>query len=93
METNHDNERLDEAKMGVIARADTPDSEAKMASIDVGRTIRGLTTERENEIRSIILDATIQDLKRVAKLYLSDFSTASRVVITGKQNRAECENM
>ena len=93
MENNHAEERLDEAKIGVIAKIDTPSSPAKEAIADAMMHLRGYTKEIQNRERAKILDATIDDLKRIAREYLSDLTNASRVVITGKQNREECEKM
>lgn len=93
LENDHDEERLDEAKIGVIARVDTPKSPASSAFADAMYEIMGYTDEIQNRERAKVLDATIGDLKNVAKKYLSDLSRASRVVITGKQNREICEKM
>lgn len=87
LENEHETERLDEAKMGVIARVDAPASPAKDAIADAINTIKGYTRDDANRERKIILEATIDDLKRVTKKYLMNLSEASRVVITGKQNR------
>lgn len=93
LENNHDEERLSEAKIGVIARADVPKSPAAEAQSDVSASFSRITREDENRVRGIILDATIDDLKKLAKKYFSNFREASRVVITGKQNRSECEKL
>ena len=93
LESDHAEERLDEAKIGVIAKIDTPSSPAKEALADAILRLRGYTKETQNRNRTKILDATIDDLKRIAREYLSDLTSASRVVITGKQNREECEKM
>lgn len=93
LENDHAEERLDEAKIGVIAKIDTPSSPAKEALADAILRLRGYTKETQNRNRTKILDATIDDLKRIAREYLSDLTSASRVVITGKQNREECEKM
>lgn len=93
LETEHDNARLDEAKIGVIAKIDTPSSPANEAFADAIDYIKHYTIDIQNRERQTILDATIDDLKRIAKLYLSNLENASRVVITGKQNRAEVEKM
>ena len=93
LENDHAEERLDEAKIGVIAKIDTPSSPAKEALADAILRLRGYTKEAQNRNRTKILDATIDDLKRIAREYLSDLTSASRVVITGKQNREECKKM
>lgn len=93
LETEHDEERLDEAKIGVIAKIDTPSSPAQEAMSDAMQYLKNYDKETQNAERQKILDASIDDLKRIAREYLSDFSKASRVVITGKQNREECEKL
>ena len=93
LETEHNEERLDEAKIGVIAKADTPSSPAQEALSDIFSHISGFTKDIRDEKRQIILDAQISDLQRIAKEYFSDFSIANRVVITGKQNAEIVEKM
>lgn len=70
MENDHDTEKLDEAKIGVIARADAPSSPAKEAKRDAIQKIQNISDEDRNIARSTILNATIDDLKRVARTYL-----------------------
>lgn len=93
MENDHDEEKLNEAKIGVIARADTPSSPAKEAKRDAIQKIQNISDEDRNTARATILNATIDDLKRVAHTYLSDLESASRVVITGKQNEEIVKKM
>lgn len=93
LENDHDEEKLNEAKIGVIARADTPSSPAKEAKRDAIQKIQNISDEDRNTARATILNATIDDLKRVAHTYLSDLESASRVVITGKQNEEIVKKM
>lgn len=93
LENDHDEERLDEAKIGVIARVDAPQSPSSSAFADAFYELTGYTNEIQNRERAKVLDATIDDLKNLAKKYLMNLQDASRVVITGKQNREICEKM
>lgn len=93
LNTDHEIERLDEAKMGIIASLDTPKMPAQDALSDAIRHLKGYSDEQRNYERQKVLDATIDDLKRITKAYLSDWSQANRVVITGKQNREIVEKM
>lgn len=87
-------EKLDEAKMGLIAGVDTPNTPAQDALWDfLKKSLKNIPDGYEDSIRKKILSATTTDLKRVAKTYLSDLSHASRVVITGKQNEAILKKM
>ena len=70
LENNHDEERLDEAKIGVIAKIDTPNSPAENAFISAMMEIRGISRETQNAEREKILSASIDDLKNIAKKYL-----------------------
>lgn len=93
LENNHDSRLLDEAKIGVIAKADVPGSPVKEAFWSYSNNLKWITDEIRDNYRKIILDANFEDLKRVARDYLSDFSLANRVVITGKQNKNIVEKL
>lgn len=86
LNTDHDKNLLDQAKMWVIAKMDTPSSPVREAFASYMSNIQWITDEIRNKHRKIILEATFEDLKNIVKNYLSDLSKASKVVITGKQN-------
>lgn len=93
LENEHDPLRLEEAKLGIFATLDRPASVAAEAKEDFKRNIYGYTKEIRNARREALLAVTIDDLKRVAQAYISDFDSASRVVITGDAERKTVESL
>lgn len=79
--------------MGIIAAADKPKMPFYNALSDFMMHLKNISYEEKDKRRKIVLGATFSDLKRVAREYLSEWNSASFVVITGKQNREMVEKM
>lgn len=87
-ETKHDAESLEQAILGVISHIDKPRSPAGEAKGDYHSTLFGRTRAHRERFRSNILSVTIDDLVRVAELYLKP-ENASFGVISQSSNRAK----
>jgi hypothetical protein len=77
----HEYQQLEEAILGVISSIDKPGSPAGEAKQAFHNELFGRTAQARKQFRSEILDVTLDDLKRVAKLYLLP-EKASIAVIT-----------
>lgn len=77
----HDQQKLEEAILGVISGIDKPSSPAGEAKDAFQNALFGRTPEKRRHYRSRILKVTIDDLKRVAQSYLQP-EKASTAVIT-----------
>ncbi|MCV6620335.1 MAG: insulinase family protein [Cellvibrionaceae bacterium] len=78
--TEHDEQALEEAILGVISAIDKPSSPAGEAKQDFHARLHGRSPEVREDFRQRILKVTIADLQRVAQSYLKP-ERASTVVI------------
>ncbi|GAA6153601.1 insulinase family protein [Pseudoteredinibacter isoporae] len=78
--TEHDEQALEEAVLGVISALDKPSSPAGEAKQDFHARLHGRSPEIREDFRQRILKVSIADLQRVAKTYLRS-ELASTVVI------------
>ncbi|MGD8570354.1 MAG: insulinase family protein [Gammaproteobacteria bacterium] len=77
----HDNQKLEEAILGVIGGIDKPSSPAGEAKDAFQNALFGRTPEKRQYYRSRVLKVRMEDLKRVAETYLQP-DIASTAVIT-----------
>ena len=91
-ETKHDAESLEQAILGVISHIDKPRSPAGEAKGDYHSTLFGRTREHRERFRSSILKVTLDDLVRVAELYLKP-ENASFGVVSQSSNKARLLEM
>jgi Zn-dependent M16 (insulinase) family peptidase len=85
-ESEHEDEALEQAILGVISHIDKPRSPAGEAKGDYHSTLFGRTREHRERFRSNVLKVTLQDLIRVADLYLKP-ENASVGVISQSSNK------
>jgi Zn-dependent M16 (insulinase) family peptidase len=83
LESDHDEQKLEEAILGVVSSIDKPGSPAGEAKQAYHSSLFGRTPAQRRKIRSRILQVTIDDLKRVAEKYLLD-KQASIAVVTSQ---------
>ncbi|MFT3931452.1 MAG: insulinase family protein [Spongiibacteraceae bacterium] len=88
LETEHDPEQLEQAILGVMGSLDKPGSPAGEAKHDFHNNLFGRTTEQQRRFRARILGTTLDDLKRVAKMYLKS-ELASIAVVTNEQGKQQ----
>jgi len=81
LENEHEYRQLEEAILGVIGSMDKPGSPAGEAKNAYHNELHGRTREKLQQFRQGVLKVTIEDLKRVAELYLKN-GQASIAVIT-----------
>ena len=91
LENNHDDEKLTEAIMGIISGMDKPGSPAGEAVKSCFANLHGRTKAWQQSLREQILSVTIDDLKRVANLYLKDKTPARAVIAPIEQEQAIAE--
>lgn len=84
LETDHDEQKLEEAILGVVSSIDKPGSPAGEAKQAFHSALFGRSPEQRRAFRARILKVTIADLKRVASTYLLD-TEASVAVVTNQQ--------
>ena len=89
LENDHDEQKLEEAILGVVSSIDKPGSPAGEAKQAFHSSLFGRTPEQRRKVRSRILQVTLDDLKRVAKTYLLD-AEASVAVVT---SQAQAESL
>ncbi|GGB90950.1 peptidase M16 [Marinobacterium zhoushanense] len=87
-ETEIDPLKLEEAVLGVISSIDKPGSPAGEAKQTYHASLFGRTPEQRQKFRQEILGVGIDDLKRVAQLYLKP-ENASVAVVTSSKGAAE----
>ncbi len=85
LETDHDEEPLEQAILGVISGLDKPVSPAGEAKQEFHNSLFGRTHEQRREFRERVLNVSMDDLKRVTKTYLKP-ELASMAVITSSAN-------
>ena len=89
LENDHEQEKLEEAIMGVVSSFDKPSSPAGEAKNAFHSALFGRTPEQRQAFRKKILTVTIEDLKQVAKTYLKG-TESSQVVLS---NQATLDQM
>ncbi len=85
LETDHEEEQLEQAILGVISSLDKPGSPAGEAKQSFHNSLFGRTHEQRSAFRQRVLKVTLDDLKRVTSRYLTPES-ASIAVITSQAN-------
>ncbi|MFT6644010.1 MAG: Zn-dependent M16 (insulinase) family peptidase [Patiriisocius sp.] len=79
---------IEEAILGIVSSIDAPGSPAGEARQSFHQSLFGRTAEHRDNIRRQIIETTVEDVKRVAELYL--ISESSKAVVT--HNRAKLVN-
>ncbi len=85
LDNDHDEQKLEEAILGVVSSIDKPGSPAGEAKQAYHSSLFGRTPEQRRKIRSRILQVTIDDLKRVAEKYLLNAEPSVAVVTSQAQ--------
>jgi presequence protease len=85
-EEDHDAQELEESILGVIGQLDRPRSPAGAARHAFHNHLFGRTPEQRSRFRERILAVTLDDMKRVARTWLTP-DRASTAVITSHDNR------
>jgi len=85
-EEDHDAQELEESILGVIGQLDRPRSPAGAARHAFHNQLFGRTPEQRSRFRERVLAVTIDDMKRVARTWLTP-DKASTAVITSHENR------
>lgn len=88
----HEESRLEEAVLGVISSIDKPGSPAGEAKQTYHAELYGRTREKREKFRNRVLEVTIDDLKRVAKTYLTE-NKASIAIITNPDKAAKLDKL
>lgn len=89
-ETDHGYQELEESVLGMISQLDKPRSPAGEARHDFHSRLFGRTPEQQARFRERVLAVTVEDLKRVARDWLSP-EKASTAVITSHDRRTIVE--
>jgi Zn-dependent M16 (insulinase) family peptidase len=85
LNTEHDEEQLEQAILGVISSLDKPSSPAGEAKQNFHSNLFGRTLEQRRRFRQQILNVSLEDLKRVTATYLKP-ELASVAVVTNQAN-------
>ncbi|PID41572.1 MAG: peptidase M16 [Proteobacteria bacterium] len=85
IDSEHEEQSLEEAVLGVISQIDKPKSPAGEAKSAFHNELFGRTIEQRERFRSRVLQVTIDDLRRVCEVYLKQ--DASIGVITSMANK------
>lgn len=85
LNTEHDEEQLEQAVLGVISGLDKPGSPAGEAKQAYYNELFGRSDEQRRQYRQRILQVSLEDLKRVTTTYLKP-ELASTAVITSQSN-------
>ncbi|MGB0467476.1 MAG: insulinase family protein [Pontibacterium sp.] len=83
LDNEHDDQKMEEAILGVVSSIDKPGSPAGEAKQAFHSLLFGRTAEQRKSFRARILNVTVNDLKRVAETYLIP-EKASIAVITSE---------
>ncbi|MFE8071526.1 insulinase family protein [Marinobacteraceae bacterium S3BR75-40.1] len=89
-ETEHDDQALEEAILGVIGQLDKPRSPAGEARHAFHSELFGRTAEQRQRFRKRVLEVGLEDLQRVSETWLKP-ENASIAVITSPGQRKEVE--
>ena len=84
IESKHKQRILEEAILGIISNIDKPGSPAGEAKKHFHESLFSRTTEHRAAFRAGVIEATLEDLRRVAQTYLTS-PNASTVVITNAE--------
>src|SRR5690606_15351164 len=76
----HNEQKLEEAILGVISDIDKPGSPAGQAKNSFHANLYGRTPEKRKQFRNNILEVSLQDLKRVTETYLKNNNASVAVV-------------
>ncbi|WP_420597896.1 insulinase family protein [Neptuniibacter sp.] len=85
LDNDHDDQKLEEAILGVVSSIDKPGSPAGEAKQAFHSILFGRTPEQRKAFRSRVLQVTIDDLKRVAETYLLNKESSIAVVTSQAQ--------
>ena len=85
LNTQHKDDALEEAILGIISNIDKPSSPAGNASQAFYSELHGRTAEHRKKVRQQVLKVTIDDLQRIGKNYLQN-QPCNTVVIGNRQN-------
>jgi len=85
--TEHDEEKLSEAILGVVSSIDKPGSPAGEAKQAYHANLFGRTPTQRRAFRAKILEVSIADLQQVARTYLSP-EKASTAIVTNAESAA-----
>lgn len=91
-EEDHDAQDLEESILGVIGQLDKPRSPAGAARHAFHNQLFGRSPEQRSRFRERVLAVTINDMKRVARTWLTP-DKASTAVITSHENRELAEKL
>ncbi len=86
LESQHKDEVLEEAILGVIGALDKPSSPAGEAKHAFQNRLFNRGDEFQGRFRQRVLATTLEDLTRVAKTYLTDKNASSIAVVTSQQH-------
>ena len=89
---NHDAQDAEESILGVISQLDKPESPAGAASRAFHNHLFGRTPAQRSRFRERVLSVTIDDMKRVARVWLTP-ENASTAVITSYESRELAEKL
>ncbi|WP_020408434.1 insulinase family protein [Hahella ganghwensis] len=92
LESDHSEEELEQAVLGVVSSIDKPKSPAGEAKSAYHSELFGRTPAQRKEFRRRILQVSMDDLKRVAEKYLST-ETCSVAVVGGESARSAFESL
>ena len=92
LESDHNNQSLEEAILGVVSSIDKPASPAGEAKQAFHNNLFGRTPEQRTRFRQRVLGVKLGDLQRVAKTYLQP-EKASVAVITNSENKASLRGL
>ncbi len=92
LNTEHDYQPLEEAILGVISGIDKPSSPAGEAKQTFHAELFERTREKREHFRNQVLKVTIDDLKRVAKTYLTP-EKASIAVVSNSDSQGAIEEL
>ena len=85
LDNDHDDQKLEEAILGVVSSIDKPGSPAGEAKQAFHSILFGRTPEQRKAFRSRVLQVSIDDLKRVAQTYLLNKESSIAVVTSQAQ--------
>ena len=89
---DHEEEKLEEAIMGVVGGFDKPSSPAGEAKNAFHSILSGRTPAQRQAFRKKILSVTLTDLKNVTKKYLKDCENPSQAVLSNQATLDQLED-
>lgn len=91
LESEHDEEQLEQAILGVVSSIDKPGSPAGEAKQAFHNDLFGRSYTQRKAFKERILAVTIDDLRRVTETYLKP-ENASTAVVTNQEAFEQCES-